>query len=170
MNPEQLQRSTTTDGQPARPGFESAGAPAPLNPNTGQHEAYWVLKAEERAQGLVRPVRCSYKHVGSRPKYPTRELTAEEVERYRNYGYACFEEYPESEGPKGKYWTTKQLSSGCGTVTTMGRAIAETYARDPKYYGSTFCCGCGVHLPVGEAGEFVWMTEDGKETSERVGT
>lgn len=53
----------------------------------------------------------------------------------------------------------------CGTVTTMARALAETYARDPKFYGGTFCCGCGAHLPVGEAGEFVW---DG--TEEKVGT
>lgn len=45
----------------------------------------------------------------------------------------------------------------CGTVTTMGRALSETYARDPKFYGATFCCGCNRHLPVSE---FVW-TKDG---------
>lgn len=33
----------------------------------------------------------------------------------------------------------------CGAVTTMGQAIAETYARDPKFYGGTFCCHCGDH-------------------------
>jgi hypothetical protein len=53
----------------------------------------------------------------------------------------------------------------CGTVTTMGQTLAETYARDPKFYSGTFCCGCGTHFPVGEAGEFVW---DG--TNEKVGT
>lgn len=41
----------------------------------------------------------------------------------------------------------------CGTSTTMARGIAETYARDPGFYGATFCCGCGEHLPVRE---FVW--------------
>lgn len=41
----------------------------------------------------------------------------------------------------------------CGTVTTMNRKIAETYARDPSYYGQTFCCRCNDHLPVAE---FVW--------------
>lgn len=41
----------------------------------------------------------------------------------------------------------------CGTVTTMGLALAETYARDPKFYGGTFCCGCGTHYPVAE---FTW--------------
>ncbi len=50
----------------------------------------------------------------------------------------------------------------CGTLTTMGQVIAETYARNPKFYGATFCCGCKTHLPVGE---FVW---DG--TSEAVGS
>jgi hypothetical protein len=53
----------------------------------------------------------------------------------------------------------------CGTVTTMGLAIAETYARDPKFYGGTYCVGCRDHFPVGEHGEFVW---DG--TDEKVGS
>ncbi len=41
----------------------------------------------------------------------------------------------------------------CGTTTTMGRALSETYARNPKFYGSTYCCYCQKHLPVGE---FTW--------------
>lgn len=53
----------------------------------------------------------------------------------------------------------------CGTLTTMGVAIAETYAREPKFYGATYCAGCGAHFPVGKKGEFVW---DG--TSEKVGS
>lgn len=44
----------------------------------------------------------------------------------------------------------------CGVATTMGQALAETYARDPKFYSGTFCCGCGTHFPVGVDGEFVW--------------
>lgn len=44
----------------------------------------------------------------------------------------------------------------CGSVTTMGQALAETYARQPTFYGATYCCRCGLHRPVGEAGEFVW--------------
>lgn len=28
----------------------------------------------------------------------------------------------------------------CGADTRMGLAIAETYARDPKFYNGTFCC------------------------------
>lgn len=53
----------------------------------------------------------------------------------------------------------------CGVVTTMGLALAETYARDPSFYGGTFCAGCRSHFPVGADGEFVW---DG--TTEKVGT
>lgn len=53
----------------------------------------------------------------------------------------------------------------CGSVTTMGQALAETYARQPDFYGGTFCVGCRNHFPVGAEGEFVW---DG--TSEKVGT
>jgi hypothetical protein len=45
----------------------------------------------------------------------------------------------------------------CDTVTTMARAIAETYARNPGFYGATYCCGCRMHRPVGEHGEFEWV-------------
>lgn len=48
----------------------------------------------------------------------------------------------------------------CGTMTTMGTTIAETYARDPSFYGATFCCGCHRHFPVGQNGEFVWEGTD----------
>ena len=51
---------------------------------------------------------------------------------------------------------TRYIHLKCGTVTTMGLAIAETYARNPSFYGSTFCVGCRSHCPVGENGEFVW--------------
>lgn len=61
---------------------------------------------------------------------------------------------------------TAYIHTVCGTVTTMGRAIAETYARDPKFYGATFCVHCSKHRPVGEDGEFVW--DDG--SGQKVGT
>lgn len=50
----------------------------------------------------------------------------------------------------------------CDTVTRMGDALSETYARDPGYYGATFCCHCGEHFPVAD---FVW-----EGTSETVGS
>lgn len=96
-------------------------------------------------------------------------MTGEEQALFADQGYVKFEEYPESELPlTGRYWTDPQLASvgkGCGTVTTMGSALAETYAREPSFYGATFCCYCRTHLPVGKDGEFVW-----DRTHERVGT
>lgn len=78
---------------------------------SGMQKSYLVLSEAERAQGFVRPVRVSYRHVK------------------------------------------------CGTVTTMGRAIAETYARNPKFYGGTYCCECGTHyaLDAGHGPQFFWM-------------
>lgn len=38
-------------------------------------------------------------------------------------------------------------------VTRMGVALSETYARDPSFYGATYCVACHMHKPVGE---FVW--------------
>lgn len=117
MDNEKRLRSTTTDGQSPRPDHEHGPAPGPINPATGQHEAYWILSAAERAKGFVRPVRRSYRH------------------------------------------------TLCGTVTTMGQAIAETYARELRFYTATFCVACHGHFPVGEAGEFMWDS-----TNEKVGT
>lgn len=129
----------------------------------GQQAVYLVLSDEERAKGFVRPVRRSYRHVGCRPKGPTRPLTDEEKVRGPDVGYVCFEPYgPEREPVVGRYWTQQQLNSGCGVVTTMGQALAETYARQPDFYSATYCVGCRKHLPVEE---FVW---DG--TEERLGT
>jgi hypothetical protein len=150
-----------------------SGAPVPEDgshtklKDNGQQQSYVVLTPEERAKGFVRPVRRSYRHVGLLgPQYPLRDLTDEEKVRYNQFGYVKFEPYPESESPvTGRYWTQAQLDkvgNGCGTRTTMDHAIAETYARDPKFYGGTFCYGCGKHLPLDE---FVW-----EGTNERVGS
>lgn len=95
----------TTNNQPPATGLEHASAPQPINPETGQHGAYWVLSEEERKNGWVRPYRDSYVH------------------------------------------------KKCGVLTKMSRAISETYARSPKFYGATFCISCREHFPVGE---FYW--------------
>jgi hypothetical protein len=39
----------------------------------------------------------------------------------------------------------------CGVVTRMDRALCETYARDPKFYGATYCVGCSAHFPLRDA-------------------
>ena len=135
-----------------------------IDPLSGMQKCYLVLP-DGRRRDLVRPLRKSYKHVGVRPVGPTRPLTPEEQARYSSEGYVCFEEYgPERSPVTGRFWTQAQLDSGCGTVTTMGDAIAETYAAAPRFYGGTYCAMCCRHFPVGENGEFVWL--DGT----RVGT
>lgn len=52
---------------------------------------------------------------------------------------------------------------GCGAVTMMGVALSETYARNPGFYGATYCVGCRMHKPVGEpASEFYWCDSAGR--------
>lgn len=47
--------------------------------------------------------------------------------------------------------------AGCDTITTLGDALAETYARWPAFYpklfGQAWCETCRLDRPVGE---FVW--------------
>jgi hypothetical protein len=117
---------------------------------TGMQKAYLVLSPEERAKGFVRPVRAAYKHTGERPKYPTRDLTPEELARYADVKYVQYEGYPPEAEILGRFWTAEQLRSGCGAGTKMGRDLSESYAREPKFYGATFCAGCRTHLPVAE--------------------
>lgn len=95
-----------------------------------QHDVYLVLSDEERAKGFVRPLRRAYIHVG---------VGGHEVNPHD----------PSKHGLTG---------DACGAMTTMGLALCETYARDPKFYGATFCCGCQMHRPVAE---FRWA-EDGQ--------
>lgn len=55
---------------------------------------------------------------------------------------------------------------GCGTTTTMNQAIAETYARDPEFYGATYCVGCRRHRPLVE---FLWEGTDQRVGARRAG-
>ena len=70
----------------------------------------------------------------------------------------------EEERKKGFVRPVRQvyLHLTCKTTTRMELALAETYARDPKFYGGTFCVNCKVHFPLEQ---FVW---DG--TNEIVGS
>ena len=124
---------------------------------TPQAEVYLVLSEEERAKGFIRPLRRQYKHVGCQPKYPIRDLTPDEHKRYDQFNYVKFEKYPEEETAIGCYWTQARLDNhGCGGITTMGLELCETYARNPKFYGSTYCCQCQMHRPVEE---FIWIDD-----------
>lgn len=106
-----------------------------------QADAYLVLSEAERAQGFVRPVRRAYVHVGPPP--------GAEVD---------------PADPRRHGRTLSVLGDlACGRETRMSLEIAETYARDPSFYGATYCVGCQAHLPVAE---FVWSDAP----TERVGS
>jgi hypothetical protein len=51
----------------------------------------------------------------------------------------------------------RYIHKKCGIVTRMGITIAETYARHPSFYSSTYCVGCRGHFPVSE---FTWKGTD----------
>jgi hypothetical protein len=48
------------------------------------------------------------------------------------------------------------VHKSCGVETKMSQAIAETYARDPKFYSGTFCVQCREHFPLDE---FTWKDD-----------
>jgi len=48
--------------------------------------------------------------------------------------------------------------------------ISQLRARDPSFYGATYCVGCRLHRPVGKHGEFTWLDEAGNDTHVLVGT
>jgi len=62
---------------------------------------------------------------------------------------------PEEERKKGfvRPYRDSYVHDTCSVRTRMAQALSETYARSPSYYGSTYCCGCKTHFPVGQ---FKW--------------
>lgn len=103
-------------------------------------------------------ISCTTDGKGPRPGFEDKGAPAPigENGQHEAYWVLC-----EEERAKGFVRPVRRtyIHEKCGTATSMGQAIAETYARDPKYYGATFCVACGNHYPVGEHGQFVW--EDG---------
>lgn len=74
--------------------------------------------------------------------------------------YLILSEHERAKGPVRPVRQSYRHAT-CGTVTTMGLALAETYARDFRFYGATYCCACRLHRPVGPKGEFTWIEADG---------
>lgn len=136
---------------------------------TGQHKDYIVLCDKKRAKGFVRPYRDKYIHSGRSICAKTRYVKPGMLGGPRDVCALPFDHEGECEGPTYNVTQAEQSrlleshrKGGCGTETIMGRALSETYARDPSFYGATFCCQCNRHLPVGE---FVWSAD-----SETVGS
>lgn len=72
-------------------------------------------------------------------------LILSEEERAKGFVRPYRDRYVHAFGPKP-----------CHTMTIMGRELSETYARQPSFYGFTYCCACRKHLPVAE---FAWAKD-----------
>lgn len=154
--------TTLTDGSPVTPDHRE------INPKTGMQKGYVVLSADERAKGFVRPVRRTYIHTGrsicgkNRPTKHGKLGGQIDVCGFEpGHAGECFQTFFTMDQPAAAEAEQSHRRGGCGVATTMGMALAETYARDPKFYSGTFCCNCGSHFDVGEQGEFEW--EDGSK-------
>lgn len=66
---------------------------------------------------------------------------------------------PAHERAKGfvRPYRDKYVHDKCGGTTSMARELSETYARDPSFYGKTFCVHCRNHFLVGE---FRWTADN----------
>lgn len=84
------------------------------------------------------------------PTDPRLTHGADEVPVAQAEVYLVLSEYERQQGFVRPVRQTYVHERGCGTTTTMPRAIAETYARQPNFYGSTFCVHCSMHRPVAE--------------------
>lgn len=88
------------------------------------------------------------------------KVRAEQTEptgQHKSYIVLC-----EEERKKGfvRPYRDSYRHQACGTVTTMARSIAETFARDPQFYnGGGFCVACNRHVPNAE---LAW-TADGQQ-------
>lgn len=148
------------------------GSPVPadrshtvIDPATGMQRGYVVLSPEERARGFVKPVRTGYVHAGRRVCGAT--LRPYESELYGPGAKIICTALPDHAGEHGgegleSVATRVEVTrvnhvrryKGCGGATVMKRDLAETYARDPRFYSGTFCATCRHHFPLGE---FEWQ-------------
>lgn len=64
----------------------------------------------------------------------------------------------EEERAKGfiRPYRDRYIHKMCGAETIMGCALSETYARNPLFYGATYCVHCQMHKPVSE---FIWSSD-----------
>jgi hypothetical protein len=90
---------------------------------------------------------------------PTDTRLGHGVDREKTPQHEAYLVLSEEERAKGfiRPFRNKYVHKTCGVETRMGDALSETYARNPKFYGATYCVGCEKHLPVAE---FTWSADD----------
>lgn len=136
---------TPRQGTPARRHLESEG---PTMPIRARREA-----EEERRRATTPPVdRTKLCTTSGESVEDVRRNQTEKTGQHKSYIVLCDEEHARKGSCVPYRDTYKHLT--CGTTTTMGRKIAETYARDPEFYGETFCVNCNAHFRLSE---FVWL-------------
>lgn len=75
----------------------------------------------------------------------------------QNAAYLILSEAERAKGfvrPVRDTYMHTECSQGLNPRTTMSLPLAETYAREPNFYGATYCCACRMHRPVRE---FIWL-------------
>ncbi len=88
------------------------------------------------------------------PKDPRLGHGSDDEPRPQNETYLVLSEEERAKGfVRPVRQSYKHNVPNCGAITTMGLALSETYARDPKFYGATYCVACMMHRPVAE---FTW--------------
>ncbi len=115
-------------------------------------------KREERIKNIPPPDRSKRCMLSGNPETPDhRELRSDGMQK--DYVVLC-----PDERAKGFVRPVRRTyrHKVCNSITTIGIALAETYARDPGFYSGTFCVHCGTHRPLDE---FVW-----EGTTEQVGS
>jgi len=89
--------------------------------------------------------------------YPAhREIIKEGPREGQQHGYVVLADEERAKGFVRPYRETYTHKT-CGGETRMGQTIAETYARNPKFYNGTFCVHCRTHFPLDQ---FVWTGTD----------
>lgn len=131
-------------------------------------EARHEKEEKRREDAAAIPVDRSARELASGESVPTDQSHAELKENGQQKDYVVLSAAERAKGFVRPYRDAYRHLT-CGKITTMGRAIAETYARDPTFYSGTFCTTCVGHFPVGENGEFVWYEMNGT-TGAKVGT
>lgn len=152
--------TTLTSGEPV----PADGSHREIETATGMQKGYVVLSAEERAKGFVKPVRDTYVHVW---RTVCAKMQPSDDKRIGGPRQVCSRKHNHT-GACGNWWNLAQsfhhkLETShrveCGAATTMGRSLAETYARDPSFYSGTFCVACKEHFPLEQ---FAWDEEGGE--------
>ena len=97
----------------------------------------------------------------SNPDDPRIQRGHDSAPRDQHDTYLVLSEEERAKGfvrPVRQKYVHRACSSGKDyPVTKMGRELAETWARNPKFYGGTYCVHCRMHRPVAE---FVWRDTD----------